>query len=103
MSGLVEVEVPTKGSGVEEALFCFKKFSVRLMLQRLELGLIRFFTGVGAWVILVPWMSSVHGENGFIEGEVKRESALFVSETPGNFQDSGSNGWQLLNPHLARP
>ena len=45
-------------------------------------------------------MSSVHGENGFIEGEVKRESALFVSETPGNFQDSG---WQLLNLHLARP
>ena len=43
MSGLVEVEVPTKGSGVEEALFCFKKFSLRLLLQRLELGLIRFF------------------------------------------------------------
>ena len=100
MSSLVEV--PTKkedsstdeyrsGSGVENALFCFKKFSLRLLLQRLELGLIRFFHRSGAWVILVPWMSIVHGKNGLIEGEVKRQSVLFVSETPGNFQDSGSN------------
>ena len=54
MSGLVEVEMPIKkedsssdenrsGLGVEDALFCFKKFSLRLLLQRLELGLIRFF------------------------------------------------------------
>ena len=68
MSSLVEV--PTKkedsstdeyrsGSGVENALFCFKKFSLRLLLQRLELGLIRFFHRSGAWVILVPWMSIV--------------------------------------------
>ena len=64
MSGLVVVEVPTKkedsgsdedrsGSGVEDALFLrFKKFSLRLLLRRLELGQIRFFTG--AWVVLVP-------------------------------------------------
>ena len=110
MSSLVEV--PTKkedsssdedrsGSGVEDALFCFKKFSLRLLLQRLELGLISFFhrsVGLG-----YPGPLDVHGESGFTEGEVKRESALLVSETPGNFQDSGSNGRQLLNLHLARP
>ena len=114
MSSLVKVEVPIKKedsssdedrsrSGVEDALFCFKKFSLRLLLRRLELGLIRFFHRNGSLGILVPWMSIVHGENGFIEGEVKRESAFFVSETPGNFQNSGSNGRQLLNLHLARP
>ena len=57
MSSLVEV--PTKkedsssdedrsGSGVEDALFCFKKFSLRLLLQRIELGLIRFFHRSGS-------------------------------------------------------
>ena len=63
MSGLVEVEVPTKkedsssdedrsGSGVEDALLRVKIFSSRLLLRRLELGQIRFLTG--AWVVLVP-------------------------------------------------
>ena len=39
----------------ENALLRFKKFSFRLFLRRLELEPIRFFTGVGAWVILVLW------------------------------------------------
>ena len=68
MSSLVEMPIKKEdsssdedrsGSGVEDALFCFKKFSLRLLLQRLELGLIRFFHRSGAWVILVPWMSIV--------------------------------------------
>ena len=86
------VEVPTKKedsssdghrsvSGVEDALLRFKKFSLRLLLQRLEIGLIRFFHQTGG--LAHPSPLDVHGENGFTEGEVKRESALLVSETPG--------------------